>query len=288
MRVHTSDDAIVKSFPCSVGGETPKFRPMKWMKRVSTLLIFLLAGSLLVLGGGDAMGKAWWEASRESAGLAPDPCTVREAVVQVYAARAFSWRGAFGVHTWISVKPSRAADFTVYHVIGWRVRGGGNAVVIEHDIPDRLWFDAVPEILTDIRGPGVDAVISKIDAAARSYPYTDIYTLYPGPNSNTFIAWIARRVPELKLDLPPTAIGKDWLGSDGPVARAPSGTGYQFSLFGLAGILVGTEEGIEVNVIGLNFGVDPMGLAIRLPGIGRIGLGDNAKPRTLAVTGQRK
>ena len=261
---------------------------MKWMKRVSTLMIFLFTGPLLVLVGGDVMGKAWWEASRESAGLAPDPRTVPEAVVQVYAARAFSWRGAFGVHTWISVKPSGATDFTVYHVIGWRVRNGGNAVVIEGDIPDRLWFGAVPKILTDIRGPGVDAVIAKIDAAARSYPYTDRYTVYPGPNSNTFIAWIARRVPELKLDLPPTAIGKDWLGPDGPVARAPSGTGYQLSLFGLAGILVGTEEGIEVNVIGLNFGVDPMDLAIRLPGIGRIGLGDNAKPRTLAATGQSK
>ena len=261
---------------------------MKWMKRVSTLLILLLVGPLLVLGGDDVMGKAWWEASRESAGLAPDPRTAPEAIVQVYAARAFSWRGAFGVHTWISVKPSGAADFTVYQVIGWRVRGGGNAVVIERDIPDRLWFDAVPKILTDIRGRGVDAVIAKIDAAARSYPYTDTYTVYPGPNSNTFIAWIARRVPELKLDLPPTAIGKDWLGPDGPVAHAPSGTGYQLSFFGLVGILIGTEEGIEVNVIGLNFGVDPMDLAVRLPGIGRFGLHDNAKPRTLAMTGQGK
>jgi hypothetical protein len=261
---------------------------MKWMKRVSTLLFLLLVGPLLVLGGGNVMGKAWWEASRESAGLAPDPRAAPEAVVQVYAARAFSWRGAFGVHTWISVKPSGAADFTVYQVIGWRVRSGGNAVVIEHDIPDRLWFDAVPKILTDIRGLGVDAVIAKIDAAARSYPYTDTYTVYPGPNSNTFIAWIARRVPELKLDLPPTAIGKDWLGPNGLVARAPSGTGYQLSFFGLVGILIGTEEGIEVNVIGLNFGVDPMDLAVRLPGIGRFGLYDNAKPRTLAMTGQGK
>ena len=77
---------------------------MKWMKRASTLMIFLFTGPLLVLGGGDVMGKAWWEASRESAELAPDPRTVPEAVVQVYAARAFSWRGAFGVHTWISVE----------------------------------------------------------------------------------------------------------------------------------------------------------------------------------------
>ena len=234
------------------------------------------------------MGKAWWEASRDSAGLAPDPQTTDEAVVQVYAARAFSWRGAFGVHTWISVKPKGATHFTVYHVVGWRVRRGGNAVVIEADIPDRLWYGAVPELLTDIRGEGVDAVIRKIDAAARTYPYTDVYTVWPGPNSNTFIAWIARRVPELKLDLPPTAIGKDWLGPDGPLARAPSGTGYQFSLFGLAGLLVSTEEGIEVNVVGLNFGIDPLDFALRLPGIGRIGFGGDAKPRALASAAETK
>ena len=86
---------------------------MKWMSRLCGLLALLLLGPLLVLGGGSVMGKAWWEASRDSAGLAPNPESVHEAVVQVYAARAFSWRGAFGVHTWISVKPTGARFFTV-------------------------------------------------------------------------------------------------------------------------------------------------------------------------------
>jgi hypothetical protein len=40
-------------------------------------------------------------------------------------------------------------------------------------------------------------------------------------------------------------------------ARAPSGTGVQLSLFGLAaGVLVGLEEGLEVNVLGLLLGLD--------------------------------
>ena len=36
---------------------------------------------------------------------------------------------------------------------------------------------------------------------------------------------------------------------------------------------VGVEEGFEVNLLGLVFGVDPLGPAIKLPGIGRIGFG---------------
>ena len=45
------------------------------------------------------------------------------------------------------------------------------------DIPDRLWYDSKPEILVDVRGDGVDAIIERIDTLARSYPYRDDYTL---------------------------------------------------------------------------------------------------------------
>ncbi len=66
---------------------------------------------------------------------------------------------------------------------------------------------------------------------------------------NTFTAFVLRDNPELRVDLPPTAIGKDYLGLM-PVARTPSGTGGQLSLFGLAGVAAGVEEGLEVNLLG--------------------------------------
>ena len=50
-------------------------------------------------------------------------------------------------------------------------------------------------------------------------------------------AWIARAVPELELDLPATAIGKDYLGSS-IVGAAPSGSGVQLSLGGVLGLAV--------------------------------------------------
>lgn len=245
-------------------------RARKWLGRTAALLSILLAGPVLMLMGGNVMGSDWRTASRESANIAPDPASVPEALVQVYAARAFSWRGAFGVHTWIATKPTGASTYTTYEVIGWRARWGRSVLAVQQGAPDRYWYGAKPELLAERRGDGVDKLIERIDAAARAYPYQGEYTVWPGPNSNTFTAWVARHAPELKLDLPPTAIGKDYL-RDALVARAPSGTGYQFSILGLFGVLVGVEEGLEINIAGLTFGVDPLGLAFKLPGVGRVG-----------------
>jgi hypothetical protein len=77
-------------------------------------------------------------------------------------------------------------------------------------------------------------------------------------------------VPELRLDLPSNALGKDWLAGT-IVDRTPSGTGWQLSLGGLLGVAVGLDEGVELNVLGLNAGVDLDDLALRLPGFGRVG-----------------
>ena len=211
----------------------------------------------------------WRTASREPAGLAPDPAKVTEAVVQVYAARAWGWRGYFGVHSWVAVKPTGAPAFTVYEVIGWRARWGGSALAIHRRAADARWYGRTPELLADVRGSGVDGLIERIDRAARAYPFADRYRLWPGPNSNTFTAFLGRAVPELRLDLPPTAIGKDYL--EGGFTAASPGGGVQVSVYGLAGVVAGPAEGIEVNLLGLVFGAHVWPPAIKLPLIGRIG-----------------
>lgn len=214
----------------------------------------------------------WREARRDSSGQAPEPATTPAAVVQVYAARTVGWKGALGVHTWVAVKRSDAPDYTRYEVIGWGVDRGAPAVRVNRAGPDNYWFGARPEVLVDLRGDGVDTLIDRVEAAVRDYPYQSSYRTWPGPNSNTFTAFIGRAVPELRLDLPPTAVGKDFLPGGAPVGRSPSGTGAQISLLGLAGVLIGWEEGIEVNVLGLTFGLDWNRPALKLPGIGRLGL----------------
>jgi hypothetical protein len=116
------------------------------------------------------------------------------------------------------------------------------------------------------------AVIERIEAAVEAYPYAGTYRIWPGPNSNTFTAFVLRHAPELRIDLPPTAIGKDYLGIT-PLGKLPSGTGGQLSVLGVAGIAAGIEEGLEINVLGMTFGVDPKSLALKLPFVGRLGPG---------------
>ena len=249
---------------------------MRKCLRISCAVI-LLALVAAALGAWGRAGVADWRtASREPAGIAPDPAITQEAVVQVYAARAYSWRGTFGVHTWISVKPTAAPAYTVYEVIGWRAYYDEPVLAISERAPDARWFGNMPIVLADLRGAGVDDVIKRIDKVARAYPYANSYSVWPGPNSNTFTAYVARDIPELKLDLPSTAIGKDYLTNGSVIAKSPSGTGFQVSLFGLFGVLAGLEEGIEVNVLGLIFGLDPLDFALKLPFVGRLSPGSNS------------
>jgi hypothetical protein len=215
--------------------------------------------------------RHWSEARWDSAGLAPDPATTPEAVVQVYGARAWGWKGLFAVHTWLIMKPEGASRYDRYEVVGWGVQHGRPAVRKDMRAVDGYWAGNAPKVLVDRRGPEAAALIGQIEAAIEAYPYPDQYRSWPGPNSNTFIAHIARTVPGLGLELPPTAIGKDYLGAGG-VAPTPSGTGYQVSLLGLLGLSVGRDEGLELNLLGLTLGIDPLDVAIKLPGVGRIGV----------------
>ncbi len=249
----------------------------KWLLLVLPVALFALAHAdreeRLAPGN-------WRDASREAVGLAPGPATVSEAVVQVYAARAVRWRGYFGVHTWIAAKPTDAAEFTVYEVLSWGLRRRGTTVRVSNRVPDTHWYGNAPELLADLRGAGVDDVITRIEEAVDEYPYTGDYRVWPGPNSNTFTAFVLRAAPEVRADLPGNAIGKDYLGPS-VLARSPSGTGLQFNVLGLLGVLVGVEEGLELNVLGLTFGLDPNQLSLKLPLAGRLGFGAGGIARAL-------
>ena len=99
--------------------------------------------------------------------------------------------------------------------------------------------------------------------AARAWLFAALFCFLGSVCAQNLVA-----VPELAMDLPATAIGKDYLGN-ALVSSAPSGSGFQLSLGGLLGIAASGVDGLELNLLGLNFGISPSG--IKLPLIGRIG-----------------
>lgn len=256
-------------------------KPMRQRRRMK--LLFLIVGVWILMPVAvscarySAPGWNWSNAPRHSSGLAPDPRTSHEAVVQIYTARAFAWRGIFATHPWIIVKRTGSTSYTRYEVVGW---GNGPKLRTNYAMADGLWYGSEPELLMDLRGPEVDVLIDRIEGAVATYPFKDAYRTWPGPNSNTFLAHIGREVPELSLDIPATAIGKDYRPWYRPIGQAPSGAGIQISILGLAGATLAPEEGIEINLLGLSFGIDLLRPALRLPAIGRLGMAEDAAEPT--------
>ncbi|WP_027133748.1 DUF3750 domain-containing protein [Geminicoccus roseus] len=236
------------------------------------LVLVLFVGPLLVANYARPVVVDWRSASYAPTDILPSPAAHDEAVVAILAARAWGWRGTFAVHTWLVVKPQGAARYERYEVVGWGVQRGVRAVRQNMRPPDAPWAGNPPSIVRMFTGEAAEEAIPQIEQAIARYPYPERYVIWPGPNSNTFVSYIIRQVPALATEMPAEAVGKDWLASFYPVALATSRTGLQLSLFGLLGLTVALDEGVEVNLLGLVVGLDPLDMAIKLPGIGRIGL----------------
>ena len=163
--------------------------------------------------GAMALTTLSWALEPKSAGTAgaPEPARHPDAVVQVYGADVWGVRGRFAIHTWIVMKAANAERYTRYQVIGWRQRRGLSVVSISNEDPDGDWFGSKPILLLEHRGAAAQDLIESIHTAALSYPFADEYVMWPGPNSNSFTAWVGLEVPELGLDLPAKAIGKSWM-----------------------------------------------------------------------------
>ena len=50
----------------------------------------------------------------------------------------------------------------------------------------------------------------------------------------------------------------------------------QLSILGLLGVSAGLQEGLEINLLGLGFGLDLNRPGLRLPFVGRIGMDDKS------------
>ncbi len=153
------------------------------------------------------------------AAVAPDPAQHEEAIIQVYGGDVWGFRGNFAIHTWIATKARGAAEYQVYEVVRWNLRRQNTVVRISNRDPDRPWARSPAILLHELRGVQAEALIDRVHEAALNYPYQREYKMWPGPNSNSFTAWVALEVPELSLDLPMKAIGQAWMKGEYPALR---------------------------------------------------------------------
>ncbi len=244
---------------------------MKWARRlgIAFALIYLLPAAIsLALWAGVERPANWREADWRSSGILPEAKAGGEAVVHVLAARVGGLKSALAVHSWIVVKRRDDPSYTRYEVVGWGTPLRRNAYAA-----DGFWYSNKPEIVASLRGEAAERAIPRIEAAIAAYPYSRAgqYRIWPGPNSNSFVADVLRQTPELGAALPPIAVGKDWLSGGRLFSLDPDGRDFQASLFGYAGISAGMRSGLELNLFGLVAGLDFARPAIKLPGFGRIG-----------------
>jgi hypothetical protein len=242
--------------------------------RRKTIVLALLALFLLPVAARAALyayeggPRSWRDADWSSTGSLPAASETPEARVLVMTGRTGGWKGVVALHSWIVFKREGARNWTRYDVVGW-----GNPVRMNGWAPDGRWYGNPPTVLVDIGGAEATALIPKIEQAVKNYQYANAgdYRIWPGPNSNTFVATVLRAAPELGVTMPPNAVGRDFR----PLPYAglsDSGTGIEASLWGLLGVKLGWVEGIEVNFLGLVAGLDLRHPAVKLPGFGRIGV----------------
>ena len=213
--------------------------------------------------------RGWRNADWSSTGMLPPAAEHPQARVLVFSGRTGGLKGLVAVHSWLVMKRENARGWSRYDVVGW-----GNPLRLNGWAPDGRWFGDKPTVVADVRGDDATALIPRLEAAVKDYRFANAgdYRIWPGPNSNTFIATMLRAVPELGATLPPNAVGKDFRGEGFYAGPSDSRTGLEISFWGVLGVKLGWVEGLEVNMLGLVAGLDLRHPAVKLPGFGRIGL----------------
>ena len=213
--------------------------------------------------------SSWSRADWGPSGILPSAASVDEAVVHVMAARTGGLKGAVATHSWIVTKKRGQRRYDRYDVVGW-----GTPVRVNSYPADGRWYSNNPTIHYTARGSHAEALIPEIERAVASYRWRNRgdYSIWPGPNSNTFVATIVRAVPGFDARVPATALGRDY-PADGRWYTPPrDGRGMRLTLGGYVGLVLGGIEGFEVNFLGAVAGFDPATWTLKVPGFGGIRL----------------
>jgi hypothetical protein len=178
-------------------------------------------------------------------------------------------KGAVASHAWIVTKDEGASTYNRYEKVGW-----GKPIRRNAYPADGRWYSNEPRIVVAVRGEEAKRLIPKIEKAIEAYPYSSpgAYRLWPGPNSNTFVAHVLRSVSELDAVLPPDAVGRDYLPEGKLFHVDADGRDLHATLYGLAGVSAGWRSGLELHFMGLVAGFDVARPGVKIPALGRFGI----------------
>ncbi|WP_075290119.1 DUF3750 domain-containing protein [Pararhizobium arenae] len=212
---------------------------------------------------------SWREADWSSAGILPKADANQEAAIYVFSAATGGMKGAVASHSWIVTKAAGDTTYNRYDKVGW-----GSPIRRNGYPADARWYSNTPHMVVSIKGDAASRLIPKVEQAIQSYPYATpgAYRIWPGPNSNTFVAHVLRSVPELDAVLPPDAVGRDYLPEGKLFHIDADARDLHATLYGLLGVSMGLRSGFEVHFMGLVAGIDVARPGLKIPAIGRVGI----------------
>lgn len=211
----------------------------------------------------------WRAADWSSAGLLPPADGDGEAAIYVLAARTGGLKGALSLHSWIVLKQPGSAAYERYDKVGW-----GSPVRRNSRPADGFWYSNVPVVVHAVHGAQAAALLPRFEAAIAAYPFAHHggYRIWPGPNSNSFVAHVLREVPEFGAVLPPNAVGRDFRPGIVSFDVTPDWSDVHATLGGIVGFAAGRLSGLELHFAGLVAGIDLARPALKVPALGRVAL----------------
>jgi hypothetical protein len=222
---------------------------------------------------------------RDDSRVAASTAADEACVVQLRYATLPSLLRRVAVHPWFVVLEPATGEARRWEV--WQVRdaGGTSWGHVHRDLmhPDRPVGGGPCVVAAEWRGDQARAVWEAL-CRAPEYPLRERYRFWPGPNSNTFAAWVLEQAG-VELPLDPRSVGRHYL--------RPWRAAVTSSRVCLNTPLAGVEAragGLELHLLGLTLGfrrgpaavLTPFG-AVRLPSPTR----DYAADREAALTAER-
>jgi hypothetical protein len=175
-------------------------------------------------------------------------------------------------HSWLELKRGSEDEWELLEVLS-KEAFTEKQVLARHKIPAAMArrptrWDHDVHLHQVVRGAEAEQMVHRLEALAADYEDATNYRGWPGPNSNTFVERLVREIPGLRYEAHHNAVGKDWAWLRVGISNTGTGVEFETPLFG---VQLGLEEGVEVHLLQLTFGVDFWPPALKLPFLPRLG-----------------